>query len=217
MAAGVFRVGIDMSPQRTKTYCWLFVAMSASVCANLLLFQPRQATRAAAATGDTKAMRVGASQTAVRSGDQVADTVRAIQRELKELQLYPGQIDGRSSPLVHAAIVAYEQAQAQPITGEPTQALLRDLIVGPSGRTEPVSGHGYGVAPGSAAERVIRDIRQKLNVLGYAAGTSDGRMTIELIQGIRAFERDNNLPQSGRVSANLLVQLQRSEAAFKPR
>ncbi len=200
-----------MSPQRARTYFWLFAAMSASVCANLLLFQPRLDGKTTAT--DSKAMRAGTG-TSVGAG-QVADTVRAIQRELKELRLYPGQLDGKPSPLVHAAIVAYEQAQALPITGEPTQALLRDLIVGPSAVNAPPPGQGFGVAQGSAAERLIRDIRQKLIALGYATGGGDGRMNIELIQGIRAFERDNALPQTGRVSAQLLLQLQRSATAFK--
>lgn len=199
-----------MTPQRARTYCWLFAAMSVSVCANLLLFQPG---RNVASGADSRAMRAGAA--GAHGAGQAADTVRAIQRELKELRLYPGQVDGKSSPLVHAAIVAYEQAQALPITGEPTQALLRDLIVGPSATAAPPSGQGLGVAPGTAAERLIRDIRQKLITLGYAAGSGDGRMNLELIQGIRAFERDNALPQTGRVSAQLLLHLQRSAASFK--
>lgn len=199
-----------MTPQRARTYCWLFAAMSVSVCANLLLFQPG---RNVASGADSRVMHAGAA--GAHGAGQVADTVRAIQRELKELRLYPGQVDGKPSPLVHAAIVAYEQAQALPITGEPTQALLRDMIVGPSAIAAPPSGQGFGVAPGTAAERLIRDIRQKLIALGYAAGGGDGRMSIELIQGIRAFERDSALPQTGRVSAQLLLHLQRSAAAFK--
>ena len=86
-----------MSPQRARTYVWLFVAMSASVCANLLLFQPRADGKAA---GGPKALRIGAPAQSERSVDQVADTVRAIQRGLKELGLYPGQLDGkRDGPL----------------------------------------------------------------------------------------------------------------------
>jgi peptidoglycan hydrolase-like protein with peptidoglycan-binding domain len=60
-------------------------------------------------------------------------------------------------------------------------------------------------------------VRQKLNALGFAAGSSDTRMTLELIQAIRAFEKDQNLPQTGRISANLMLQLQRSSVAFKQR
>lgn len=205
-----------MSPsQRVKTYGWLFAVMSATVCANLLLMQPKRNDAGVVLSG-TKAMRAGAETHAGSGADQVADTVRAIQRELKALRIYPGQVDGKPSPLVHAAIVAYEQAQTLPITGEPTQALLRDLIVGPTAWGAPPSGVGLGVTSGSAAERLVRDIRQKLVSLGYAPGNGDGRLTIELIQAIRAFEKDNGLAQTGRISAHLLLQIQRSAAAFRP-
>lgn len=206
-----------MSPQRARTYFFLFLAMSGSVCANLLLFQSgREPHRAAAAASETKAHRA-ATAPGGRAVDPISETIRAIQRELKELRLYPGQIDGKPSPLVHAAIIAYEQAQALPITGEPTQSLLRDLIVGPSAASGPAPGRGVGVAPNSAAERLIRDVRQNLVTLGYAPGNGDGRMTVELIQSIRAFERDSGQPQTGRISPQLILQLQRSSAAFRPK
>lgn len=205
-----------MSPQRARTYCWLFVAMSASVCANIFFLQPRLDAKGQP-SGDARVLRMTSSNPAAKPVTTVNDTVRAIQRELKELNLYPGQLDGKPSPLMHAAIVAYEQAQALPITGEPTQALLRDLIVGPSAGGGEATGRGVGVAAGSAAEKLIRDIRQRLATLGYAAGGGDGRLTLELIQSIRAFERDSGMRQTGRVTAQLMVQLQRSAAAFKPR
>lgn len=209
-----------MSPQRVKTYGWLFVAMSASVLANLLLFQSKR-DGSALQNADNRTLRANAATVPAAgvlalSADQAADTVRVIQRELKELNLYPGQPDGKVSPLVHAAIVAYEQAQALPITGEPTQALVRDLIVGPPGRGSQAAA-GLGVVAGSAADRLIRDIRQKLVALGYPAGQVEGRLTVELSQGIRAFERENGMSQTGRVSAQLVLQIQRSAAAFKSR
>ena len=87
---------------------------------------------------------------------------------------------------------------------------------GPSASGGPPVSQGLGVSTGSAAERLVRDIRQKLASLGYAPGNGDGRLTIELTQAIRAFEKDNGLPQTGRISANLLLHIQRSAAAFKP-
>ena len=211
-----------MSPQRARTYGWLFVAMSASVLANLLLFQSRGDRAAVSSEAGTKAMRVAAATTTTptppsRSVDHVADTIRAIQRELKEINLYPGLIDGKSTLLLQAAIMAYEQAQALPLTGEPTQSLLRDLIVGPNGRSVQSPTATLGVTPGSPAERLILDVRQKLSALGYAVGLGDPRLTLDLIQAIRAFERDSTLPQSGRISAQLVLQIQRSAAAPKPR
>jgi peptidoglycan hydrolase-like protein with peptidoglycan-binding domain len=206
-----------MTPsQRAKTYGWLFAAMSATVCANLLMMQPRLGETAATPPAGKKAFRASADGKATRGASELTDTVRAIQRELKGLRIYPGQVDGKPSPLVHAAIVAYEQAQALPITGEPTQALVRELIVGPTAVTSPPATASLGVAPGSAAERLIRDIRQKLAALGYAPGNGDGRLTVELAQAIRAFEKDNGLPQTGRISPTLVVHVQRSAAAFKP-
>lgn len=205
-----------MSPQRARTYGWLFVAMSASVCANLLLFQSGRNAETAGAGPASSVLRVGAPPPASRP-DNVADTVRAVQRELKSLNLYPGQVDGKPTALIYAAVVAYEQAQALPITGEPTQTLLRELIVGPSPGGPPAGARGGDVVPGTPADRLIRDVRQKLVSLGYAAGQVEGRITVEFMQAIRAFERDNNLSQTGRVSAHLLLHLQRSVAAFKPR
>src|SRR5262245_25721437 len=98
----------SMPPQRARTYGWLFLAMSASVCANLLLFQPRFDSGRAPAGRDPRAMRMAPAPAAARQAEQLSDTVRALQRELKEINLYPGQIDGKPTPLVHAAIVAYE-------------------------------------------------------------------------------------------------------------
>lgn len=210
-----------MSPHRMKTYGWLFLAMSASVLANLLLFQSRP-DGSGAQTADSRPLRANAAMVpaktaATRTADQLADTVRTIQRELKDLNLYPGQPDGKVSPLVHAAIVAYEQAQALPITGEPTQALVRDLIVGPSGRVTQASAHGLGVVAGSPADKLIRDVRQKLVALGYPAGQMEGRLSVDLTQSIRAFERDNGMSPTGRISAHLVLQIQRSTAAFRSR
>ncbi len=203
-----------MLAQRAKTYCWLFLAMSASVCANILLFQQKHG--GADRASDPRALRMTTAGEAPGAA-QLSETVRAIQRELKELSLYPGQPDGKLSPLVTAAIVSYEQAQALPITGEPTQALLREMIVGPSGEFGKVTASATGVTAGTAADRLIRDIRSKLVSMGYQAGNGEGRLTLELIQGIRAFERDASLPQTGRISAPLILHLQRTAAAFKAR
>ncbi len=116
-----------MLPQRARTYGLLFMAMSASVCANLLLFQTGRSQEPSGGGPANSVLRVAAAKPASRA-DNITDTVRAVQRELKLLNLYPGQVDGKPTPLIHAAVMAYEQAQALPITGEPTQTLLQELI-----------------------------------------------------------------------------------------
>lgn len=203
-----------IAAQRARTYLWLFVAMSVSVLVNLLAFQ--QGTVGIAAKGDSKVLRVGGGAVKPSEADLLAETVRAIQRELKELKLYPGQLDGKQTPLIHAAIMAYEQAQALPLTGEPTQSLLRDLIVGPQAGGATLQA-GFGVVAGSAAERLVKEIRLKLVALGYAPGSVEGKVTVDLMRAIRAFERDNGMSETGRISAALVLQLQRSAASFKTR
>lgn len=216
-----------MSAQRAKIYVRLFAALSLSVLANLMLFQPRLPLRgpfggaeSSASGGEAKAMRMAAaaaSPSRPRSAEQAAESIRAIQRELKELGHYPGQIDGRASALTHAAVLAYEQQHGIPLTGEPTEALLKGLILGPAA-IPPAALGGPGLMQGSAAERLVQDVRGMLSSLGYNAGRSDGRLSPELIRAIRAYEADNGLqPPTGRITATLLLHLQRKQASFRGR
>ena len=213
-----------MSTQRAKIYVRLFAALSLSVLANLLLFQPKLSFHGQLGSADSfaggaepKAMRVAAPTPKTRPPEQVSDSIRTIQRELKELGHYPGQIDGRSSQLTHAAVLGYEQQYGSPLTGEPTEQLLKSLILGPSAATPNMMG-GPGIVHGSAAERLVQDIRQILSSLGYNAGRADGRLSPELIRAIRAYEADNGLmPPTGRITATLLLHLQRKQAAFRSR
>jgi peptidoglycan hydrolase-like protein with peptidoglycan-binding domain len=223
-----------MSPQRAKTYVRLFAVVSLSVLANLLLFQPPlaihgnasarvdgrgarpDAIRSAAGGAEARAMRAGVVAPKFSPAEEVTETVRSIQRELKELGHYPGQIDGRSSQLTHAAIFAYQQQYGLPITAEPSDALLKTLILGhPDGGPQPVG--GPGVAPGTPADKLVLDVRQILTALGYNCGRSDGKLSLELIRAIRAYETDNGLlPATGRITATLVLHLQRKAIASKP-
>ena len=211
-----------MSPHRAKIYARLFAALSLSVLANLLLFQPRLAGRfqaggqaeGQAVRPEAKAMRMAVVAQKFTPAAET-DTVSSIQRELKDLGHYPGQIDGRTSQLTHAAIFAYQQQHGLTITGEPSEPLLKALIMGRADGG-PLPSGGPGIAPGSAADKLVTDVRQILTALGYNCGRSDGRLTLELIKAIRAYETDNRLmPPTGRITATLVIHLQRKAAALK--
>lgn len=69
--------------------------------------------------------------------------------------------------------------------------------------------------PASAPSRPAPDatvlaIQQKLNELGYDAGTVDGLMGRGTRSAILAFQRANRLPQTGVASADLLLKLQQA-------
>jgi peptidoglycan hydrolase-like protein with peptidoglycan-binding domain len=59
-----------------------------------------------------------------------ADTIKAIQRELKGRGYGPLEADGAAGPATRAAIVSFEEANHLPPTGRPTEELLKHLVLG---------------------------------------------------------------------------------------
>jgi localization factor PodJL len=56
-------------------------------------------------------------------------------------------------------------------------------------------------------------VQRFLAKLGYKPGTATGKMTAETAHAIRAFEADQALPESGRVSGPLIARLGRLAGA----
>jgi peptidoglycan hydrolase-like protein with peptidoglycan-binding domain len=56
---------------------------------------------------------------------------------------------------------------------------------------------------------VIRSVQRSLAKLGYKAGAANGKLTPETARAIRAFEADQALPETGRISGPLLARLGR--------
>ncbi|GAA4423586.1 hypothetical protein GCM10023090_15940 [Acidovorax lacteus] len=55
----------------------------------------------------------------------------------------------------------------------------------------------------------LRDAQERLNALGYTAGTPDGAMGQRTAAALRAFQKDKGLPQSGRLDAATAAALSR--------
>ena len=139
-----------------------------------------------------------------------AETVRAIQRELKLRGYGPLGSDGGMGLPTRAAIMAFEHDQGLALSGEASERLLKRLLLGAA---EPAGaeGAGAGKVRSGHAEQVIRSVQQWLAALGYLPGRIDGRLGEETVRAIRDFEMDKGLVPRGRVSAELVVRL--SEAA----
>jgi len=54
---------------------------------------------------------------------------------------------------------------------------------------------------GESASGTLRNAQAKLNSLGYDAGVADGLMGRKTREALSAFQRDQGLPQSGRLDA----------------
>ena len=143
-----------------------------------------------------------------------ANLIRAVQKDLLDRGYEPGTPDGLPGLVTRAAIMAYEHDQGLPVTGEATADLLSHLQRGPAANVAAHVGTRRS-AKAPQAEQLTRSVQQSLSMLGYFAGTIDGRSGEETTRAIREYEMDAGLVPTGRISAPLLVKLARSTATGK--
>ncbi|MDX2308483.1 MAG: peptidoglycan-binding domain-containing protein [Hyphomicrobium sp.] len=138
-------------------------------------------------------------------GASDSDTIRAIQSALNAKGYTTGGTDGVSGPVTQAAILAYETDQGLMLTAEPSERLLHLIVRGDVPIADRVS--ASSMTPGPKADALIRRVQDALASLGYKPGASNGRLGAETVTAIRAFERQNNLPDTGRISGDLVARL----------
>jgi peptidoglycan hydrolase-like protein with peptidoglycan-binding domain len=147
---------------------------------------------------------LAATTTPAESTSQT-EVTRAVQRELQIRGYETGARDGVAGVMTRGAILAFEHDQGLPLTARPSQELLKAIILGEGGK------RGAKSAKPETAEAldVIRSVQRSLLKLGYKAGIANGRMTPETTRAIRAFEGDQALAETGRVSGPLISRLAR--------
>jgi peptidoglycan hydrolase-like protein with peptidoglycan-binding domain len=134
------------------------------------------------------------------------EVTRAVQRELQIRGYETGGADGASSLMTRAAIMGFEYDHALPMTGRPSQRLLKAIILGDNARSaRPVGSNGQS----SEAADVIRSVQASLVKAGYRPGRATGKLSPETMRAIRAFEADQALPETGRISGPLVSRLAR--------
>lgn len=136
------------------------------------------------------------------------DVTKALQRELKARGYETGSADGQPGLMTRAAIMAYEHDRDMPLTGEPSSQLLKLVLLGDipvSAATDPRARREQS----AQATHVIRTVQQSLVTLGYMPGKIDGRPGEDTVRAIREFELDQGLPETGRVSGQLVARLAR--------
>lgn len=144
-----------------------------------------------------------AAHTAPPLSEADKSLVAAIKLELKTrgYAVDPGK-DGLDLP-ARAAIIAFEADNDMRLTGEASQGLLHRLLLGASD-TDP----NNGLPPAPRAEEVIRSVQASLKRAGHPDLKSDGQMSRETVETIRAFERAHSMKVTGRISSELVAQLQ---------
>jgi peptidoglycan hydrolase-like protein with peptidoglycan-binding domain len=131
---------------------------------------------------------------------------RAVQRELKIRGYETGSADGSQSLMTRAAIMGFEYDHALPMTGKPSQRLLKAIILGDGAHgARTVGSNGQS----NEAADVIRSVQASLAKAGYKPGRVTGKLSPETMRAIRAFEADQALPETGRISGPLVSRLAR--------
>ncbi len=146
---------------------------------------------------------------------RMPEVVKEIQNVLNQKGYQPGTPDGVVGLVTRAAIMAYEHDHGLPLTGEPSESLLRHMQGGPSAHVSAGSRQRQSRSPN--AEHVIRSVQQSLSQLGYFSAKIDGRSGDDTVRAIKEYEMDAGLVPSGRVSAPLLLKLARSTSTPKAR
>lgn len=143
-----------------------------------------------------------------------AEIVRGIQRELNARGYESGPPDGVVGLITRAAIMAYQHDYGLPLTAQPSEDLLSRIVLGSSGSPASTSAQSDELLS-SDAKSIVLLVKQHLVTLGYDPGPIDGTLTPQTRRAIRAFEIDQKLAESGRVSGPLLSRLIRLQAQAK--
>ena len=224
-----------MLPKRMTVQLIAFLVLSGGVAANVFFLQTggrgAQSARVSDATawniaaieaaefGDTGSIERGARNTtqapalnlaAVPSAGDAAkgsatEVTRAVQRELQIRGYETGGSDGIAGIMTRGAIMAYEYDHNLPLSGQPSDRLLKAIILGEGGKAK---GNG-GEVKTAEAQDVVRSVQRSLAKLGYKPGAPNGRLTPDTLRAIRAFEGDQALPETGRISGPLIARLLR--------
>jgi hypothetical protein len=124
----------------------------------------------------------------------------ALQRELGR-HGYAGQLQAQANGL-RLAVLAYEFDNSLPLTGEPTDGLLKlvlfDLNQAP---------RGAFADRAEANPKLVIEIQKALLGLGFFRGGLSGRMDLWTSEAVKDFERHRGLMLTGRLAEATLLEL----------
>jgi len=143
------------------------------------------------------------------------EVTKGVQRELNNINYEPGPADGILGLVTRAAIFAYEYDNGLVLTGQPSDQLLSQLILGSSSLQQSAARPGKTMTPDG--ESLVRTVKQQLSALGYQVGVPGATLTPEFARAIREFETDQKLKISGRISGPMESRLLRLQSEPKAR
>ena len=125
-----------------------------------------------------------------------------IQKTLSKKGYQPGAIDGIAGATTKAAIMAYEFDNGLSLTGFADQGLL-DVLLGKKPRRDKVLSKNRT----NQGLELVAALQRELKKLGYDTGSADGIFGPMTRKRIKAFEKDQKLKVTGRISGRLIERI----------
>ena len=141
----------------------------------------------------------------LKEGDE-GDSVKTLQKRLKELGYYTGSVDGRFGQGTTAAVMAFQLTNNLTVDGKAGPATQRSLYN--SG-----SAISYSALRAGDTGSAVRNLQYTLYELGYYDGSIDGDYGQTTTDAVRAFQIQNKLtPVDGVAGSSTLGRLYSSDA-----
>ena len=156
----------------------------------------------------------------VKRGSE-GEEAKTVQRRLKELGYYRGNIDGKFGASSVAALKKFQTAsglEADGVAGKGTYAVLFSDKALPNGTTPTPAATAIAapgeipavtydtLRPGDGGDAVAL-MQERLIVLGYLSGTADGNYGDKTKNAVRAFQKANGLTVDGSAGTETLTVL----------
>ncbi len=126
--------------------------------------------------------------------------LNALQRELGR-RGYAGQLQAQANGL-RLAVLAYEFDNGMPLTGEPNEALLKQILFDLN-----QAPRGAFADRAEANQRLVMEIQKTLLGHGFFRGALSGRMDVWTSEAVKDFERHQGLTLTGRLTEVTLLEL----------
>jgi peptidoglycan hydrolase-like protein with peptidoglycan-binding domain len=204
------RKAFPVNPLAATLWC-CFAALSLAVIVNATMLQPEnKGSSRFAERPDYVPQGPGANTIVIRYDPDVED----VQRELLQVGVYTGLVDGIYGERTRAAIIAYQTSNDLIPDGEVSGDLLehiryRRTVVDAATYTGTTAPPKPEMEPQASdrAKLLIRKVEAALADLGYDPGEIDGTLSAQSEKAIRKFQADEKLPITGKLSPDVLTEL----------
>jgi peptidoglycan hydrolase-like protein with peptidoglycan-binding domain len=128
-------------------------------------------------------------------------TIRRVQQTLNARGYEAGPVNGTLGESTQRALRAFQKAENLQVTGNLNPRTLKALGIEDAGAST------GGTRAGAASTGTIRDVQLKLAERGYRPGPADGVLGRATRAALTQFQRQENLPQTGRADSATLAAL----------